>query len=62
MAITMAAFFCVQAVPVALERRWPALRRAPIAVRRSWTIAWPVLPSPLFVEPFLRMLEGQALS
>lgn len=58
MALTMAAFFAVQAVPVIAERRWPGLARLPRPARRAWTLAWLLLPSPLFVEPFLRILEG----
>jgi hypothetical protein len=58
MALSMASFFCVQAVPIAIERSWPAFTRLPSPLRRAWTIAWLLLPSPLFVEPFLRILEG----
>lgn len=58
MAASMGAFFLVQAIAAALERSWPAFFGLPIILRRSWTIAWLLLPSPLFVEPFLRILEG----
>ena len=58
LALVMASFFAVQAVPVLVERRWPAFARLPATARRAWTIAWLLLPSPLFVEPFLRILEG----
>ena len=58
MALSMGAFFCVQGVAAAIERSWPAFARLPAAIRRAWTIAWLLVPSPLFVEPFLRILEG----
>jgi hypothetical protein len=58
MALTMAAFFTVQAVPVIVERSWAGFARLPLPARRAWTIAWLLVPSPLFVEPFLRILEG----
>lgn len=59
MAASMGAFFVVQGVAVILERTLPVLRRQPVAIRRGWTLAWILLPSPLFVEPFLRIVEGQ---
>lgn len=57
MALAWFAFFGVQGIAAALERSWPAFATLPVLARRAWTIAWLLLPSPLFVEPFLRILE-----
>jgi hypothetical protein len=58
MALSMGAFFLAQGVAVVIERSFSGFRRLPELVRRAWTLAWVLLPSPLFVEPFLRILEG----
>ena len=56
-AITMAAFFVVQGILAALEgplhvRRWPTWSR------HVWTLAAVLVPSPLFVEPFIGVVIG----
>lgn len=56
-AITMAAFFVVQGILAALEgplhvRRWPK------GARHVWTLAALLVPSPLFVEPFIQVVIG----
>jgi len=53
----MAGFFVVQAIGMLLERRLGVVRW-PSGLRRVWTFAWLLLPSPLFIEPALRMLSG----
>lgn len=53
----MASFFVIQGVAMLLERRL-GLAAWPRAARRAWTLAWLLLPSPLFIEPALRMLAG----
>jgi hypothetical protein len=53
----MAGFFVVQAVGILLERRL-GVARWPSGLRRAWTFAWLLLPSPLFIEPALQMLSG----
>jgi hypothetical protein len=59
MAASMAAFFLVQGAAVLLERTLSRWRHWPARLRRAWTLAWVLIPSPLFVEPFLRIIEGQ---
>ncbi len=58
LAASMGAFFVVQGLLVVVERSWPRFRSWPVSARRAWTIGWIVVSSPLFVEPFLRILEG----
>jgi hypothetical protein len=58
MALAWFAFFGVQGIAAALERSWPGFANLPVLARRVWTIAWLLLPSPLFVEPFLRILQS----
>lgn len=55
--LTMASFFLVQGLGLVLERRLEA-RRWGAGARRSWTLAWILLSSPLFVEPALAMLDA----
>lgn len=54
--LTMASFFLVQGLALLAERtlgqtRWPR------PLRRLWTLAWIAVPSPLFIEPALAMLD-----
>jgi hypothetical protein len=56
-ALRMATFFLVQLPPLWLERRWQQ-SSWPMSARRSWTLAWLALTSPLFVEPMLDILAG----
>lgn len=58
--VTMASFFLVQALALALERRLGIARRPPL-LRRAWTITIVVASSPLFVEPMLQILAPLAL-
>ncbi|KIG17066.1 hypothetical protein DB30_03663 [Enhygromyxa salina] len=53
----MASFFVVHGVGLLLERRAGVVGWPPSA-RRVWTAAWIAVPSPLFVEPALRLLAG----
>lgn len=53
----MASFFVIHGVGLLLERRGGVARWGPNA-RRAWTAAWIVVPSPLFVEPALRLFAG----
>lgn len=55
----MAGYFVVHAVGMLLERRL-GVGRWSTGVRRIWTVAWVLLPSPLFIEPALLMLSGFA--
>ena len=57
--VTMASFFLVQALALALERRLGIARRPPL-LRRAWTITIVVASSPLFVEPMLQILAPLA--
>jgi hypothetical protein len=55
--LMMAGYFVVHAAAMLLERSlgvslWPP------ALRRSWSWAWVVLPSPLFIEPALQLLAA----
>ncbi len=55
--IWMGSFFVIQGLLVALERplrvsAWPP------PLRRTWTLAWLVVTSPLFCEPMLQILES----
>ena len=55
--ITMAAFFVVQGILAALEgplgvTGWPKWSR------HAWTLAAVLIPSPLFVEPFVQVVLG----
>lgn len=54
--LVMASYFVVQGVIVLAESRL-ALSSWPTGLRRAWTIAVVGGPSPLFVEPWLRLLE-----
>jgi hypothetical protein len=56
MAALMLAFFVLQAVWVALERRLGVLQWSPVPAH-LWVISVMVLSSPLFTEPMLRCLE-----
>jgi hypothetical protein len=53
----MASYFAIHGAAMLLERYLGVVtwRRA---ARRAWTLAWLLLPSPLFIEPALRMLAG----
>jgi hypothetical protein len=55
--LLMASFFALQGVLMVVESRLRQRRWPPIA-RRIWTICAVGGTSPLFVEPFLRILEG----
>lgn len=57
LAASMALYFVVEGLLLALEvplgvARWPA------AAGRAWMLACTLLPSPLFVEPMLRLVEA----
>jgi hypothetical protein len=54
----MGSFFVVQGAAVVLERAPGAPGRWPRAAQHAWTVTWLLVTSPLFVEPFLRALEG----
>jgi hypothetical protein len=54
-ALSAAVFFLLQPPMLAAERAL-RLRRQPRVVRHAWTLACLLLPSPLFIEPVLRML------
>jgi hypothetical protein len=54
MAALMGVFFVVQGALIVLERALQ-IHAWPVALRRAWTIAWLLVTSPLFVEPFLRL-------
>jgi hypothetical protein len=58
--LLMASFFVVQGVALLLERRI-GVERWTRAGQRSWTIAWMLVSSPLFVEPALRMYLDWAI-
>jgi hypothetical protein len=51
------AFFCVQPLLIAAERRMN-LRRWRLAAARIWTLAALTITSPLFVEPALQIIES----
>ncbi|PRP94782.1 MBOAT family protein [Enhygromyxa salina] len=53
----MASFFVVHGAGLLLERH-VGVARWGIGARRAWTAAWIAVPSPLFVEPALRLLAG----
>jgi hypothetical protein len=53
----MASYFVFHGVALPLERRLHVARRG-LGARRVWTAAWIAVPSPLFVEPALRLFEG----
>lgn len=57
--VTMAGFFLVQALALALERRL-GVRRWPAPLRRAWTVTTILASSPLFVEPMLQILAPLA--
>jgi len=57
LALSMGAFFLVQGGLIGIERaigqrHWPAV------LRRIWTLSWMLVTCPLFVEPFLCIVEG----
>ena len=54
-ALSAGVFFLLQPPLLAAERAL-RLRRRPRIVRHAWTLAALLLPSPLFIEPVLRML------
>lgn len=56
-ALTMASFFVLQLPFVGLERAL-VLRRWPRPLQHAWTLGVLLLLSPLFVEPFLEVVEG----
>jgi hypothetical protein len=53
----MASYFVIHGVGLLLERALGVSRWTPGA-QRAWTAVWLVGPSPLFIEPALRMLAG----
>jgi hypothetical protein len=53
----MASFFVVHGVGLLLERR-VGVANWGLSARRAWTAGWICVPSPLFVEPALRLLAG----
>src|SRR5688572_4184381 len=55
-ALVMAAFFLVQPLALAVERRLRP-RRWPVPLRHAWTLVTLALLSPLFVEPILRVID-----
>ena len=55
--VMMAAYFVIQGLGMLIERRL-GVARWPSVPRRAWTFAWLLLPSPLFIEPAMRMLAG----
>ncbi len=54
---SMGSFFLVEGALVGAERRL-GVRRWRRPFRHVWTIACLILPSPLFIEPLLRIVEG----
>ena len=56
-ALSMASFFVIHGFATLLERR-VQVRRWPASLQRAWTLTWLILPSPLFIEPALRLLDG----
>jgi alginate O-acetyltransferase complex protein AlgI len=55
--LLMASFFVVHGVGLLLERHI-GVHHWGLGARRAWTAAWIAVPSPLFVEPALRLLAG----
>jgi hypothetical protein len=53
----MAAYFVIHGAAMLLERRLGVVMWR-LGARRTWTLAWVLVPSPLFIEPALRMLAG----
>ena len=53
----MAAYFVIHGAGMLLERRL-GVGMWRVGARRAWTLAWVLVPSPLFIEPALRMLAG----
>lgn len=53
----MASFFMVHAAALLLERKL-GVARWRVGARRVWTALWIAAPSPLFVEPALRLFAG----
>jgi hypothetical protein len=53
----MATYFVVHGAGMLLER-YLGVATWRLGPRRTWTLAWVLLPSPLFIEPALRMLAG----
>jgi hypothetical protein len=60
MALSMGSFFLIQAGLAALEGRM-RVDRWPELAARVWTLGAVLLPSPLFVEPLLRVFEAGRL-
>ncbi len=54
-AIPMGAFFLLQGLLVLSERAVRIERFNPV-LQRSWTVGWMLVTTPLFVEPFLRLI------
>ena len=54
-ALPMGAFFLLQGLLVLAERAARINRLSP-ALQRAWTVGWMLLTTPLFVEPFLRLV------
>lgn len=57
MAARMGLYFIVQGLLLALEQRL-GVDRWPAPAGRAWMLACTLLPSPLFVEPFLRLFAA----
>lgn len=55
--LMMSSYFVIHGAAMLLERRL-AVSLWPRATRRGWSLAWIVLPSPLFIEPALQMLAA----
>jgi D-alanyl-lipoteichoic acid acyltransferase DltB (MBOAT superfamily) len=53
----MAAFFAIQGAIVMLERKLAIARLRP-GLAHTWTVAALLLSSPLFIEPFVRIMLG----
>jgi hypothetical protein len=53
----MAGYFVIHGAAMLLER-YLGVATWRLGIRRAWTLAWLLLPSPLFIEPALRMLAG----
>lgn len=57
-AASMGGYFLIQGVLLALEHRLD-IDRWPAPAGRAWMLAGTLLPSPLFIEPLLRVFEGR---
>ncbi len=54
-ALLMGAFFLLQGLLVLVERAVRISRLSP-PLQRAWTVGWMILTTPLFMEPFLRLV------